>query len=304
MIHMPSSRRIPLILAIVLSIGMLAGAFVLSSPAPVAEAVSTEEILRAYAAKDTDQDGLPDWQEVLYGTDPENPRSVSPDMTDADAVAEGLVKPQFATEEPQGEDRAALAALYAENETVTDKFGRKFAENFLEKRTAAPLTEADMRALVESASTELSKRNLTRYSTKDIVVGERGQAAALAYLEEMDRVLVAYSPAPDTKDILEHFGDYVQGKETSRALLRIRELGKAYTVSAEAVMKVPVPPEFIATHLDFANAFAVVGEVAADMGAMDTDPLRGLIGVTHYTEAWSNTARAFAMLGKALGDTL
>src|SRR3989344_3578766 len=89
MIH---SRTFLTIGALIIGAGFIVVAFLSSHPvASPVSAESTAELLKAYAAKDTDGDGLPDWQEALYGTDPTNPRSVQASMTDAEAVAKGLV---------------------------------------------------------------------------------------------------------------------------------------------------------------------------------------------------------------------
>src|SRR5262245_15469456 len=93
-----SVRTTSIIASLLIAGGMMAAAFWLSGPARTANALSTEEILAAYAVRDADADGLPDWQEALYGTDPANPHSIDASMTDAEAVAKGMVAPRFESE--------------------------------------------------------------------------------------------------------------------------------------------------------------------------------------------------------------
>lgn len=296
------SRRIPLLVSVLIALVMVGGAFWLSSPqTPTANALSTAEALQAYAGKDADADGLPDWKEVLYETDPNNPHSVTPDKTDGEAVAAGLVEPRFKTA-AEGDDMTALLEIYAESETVTDKFSKKFIENYLKKRVEGPLSKDELNAFIEEANAELTRRNITRYSIDDVKIGPRGQEAILKYVDDMDKVMVANSPKPDAKGVSEHFGDYVTGVETVRSMIRIREAGNAYTASAEAMMTVTVPPELLSQHLDFANAYALLGEVTTDMGAMDTDPVRGFLGFSQYEEAWGQASNTFAALGKAFTE--
>ena len=80
---------------------LIVTAYGMSGPLPfhtsTAGAESTHDLLVSYASKDTDNDGLPDWQESLYGTDPNNAHSVNATVTDGEAVTQGLVKARFAT---------------------------------------------------------------------------------------------------------------------------------------------------------------------------------------------------------------
>src|SRR3989344_2462375 len=60
----------------------------------VAEASGESSLLAAVATQDSDHDGLPDWEEALYGTDPKNADSKDLGMTDGEAVAQGLIVPR------------------------------------------------------------------------------------------------------------------------------------------------------------------------------------------------------------------
>jgi hypothetical protein len=300
-----STRTTSIIAALLVSSAMVAGAFWLSGPgARSARALSTEEILRAYAAKDTDADGLPDWQEALYGTDPENPRSVDAGKTDAQAVAEGLVKARFSSETAIVNPDTNVPGIDAAPETLTDRFGRTFLENYLTLNQAGSLSEADMAAFIDSAASELEKERPLKYALSDIKLDARGQESLARYVEEMGATLARYSAAPDVKNVYEHFADFVTGAETERSMARIAELAEAYSTSATAIMELAVPPEVAGQHLDFANAYAALGEVVADMAAMKKDPLRGLLGLIAYADTWNRYSDALAALGKVMSEQL
>src|SRR3990167_5251431 len=85
------------ITAILFSAVLIVGAFVLArgieSPSS-AQASEETALLHAIATKDSDSDGLPDWEEALYGTDPHNQDSFHLGMSDGEAVAKGLIVPK------------------------------------------------------------------------------------------------------------------------------------------------------------------------------------------------------------------
>ncbi len=295
-----STRTKSIVAALLLGGVMVAGAFWLSSPSVrTAQALSTEDILRAYAMKDTDADGLPDWQEALYGTDPRNPRSVDPNMTDAEAVASGKVTPTFTSEETP-ERSIEVPGIDAGPETLTDRFGKKFLENYLRLNEGMPLSPEDMTAFIASASKELAEERGARFTLSDLTVVGGGEDALFTYVTTMDRVLTEHSASHDEKNVYDYFGEYVMGIETEHSMARIRELAQAYAESAEAIMQISVPSTVSGPHLDFANAYAGVGAVVEDMASMPEDPLRGLLGLLSYLDAWSAYSDALSKLGQTL----
>lgn len=299
-----SIRTTSIIAALLISGAMVGTAFWLSGEGVRSvNAISTEDILRAYATKDTDADGLPDWQEALYGLDPSNPRSADPNMTDAQAVTEGRVTPNFST------DTSAAAApnvpgIDAAPETLTDRFGRKFLENYMRLNQTGALSEADMSAFIQEASAELDAERLPRFELSDVILSARGKEALLSYVAQMDETLAAYSAAPDEKTVYDYFSDFVTDLETVESMARINELARAYHASSEAIMGLSVPPEMAGRHLDFANAYSALGDVTDDMAAMGSDPLRGLLGLLAYADTWGAYSDALAALGKSLSEQL
>lgn len=299
-----STRTTSIVASLFIAGSMVGFSWWLSGPgARTASALTTEEILRVYATKDSDADGLPDWQEALYGTDPANARSVDASMTDAEAVASGRVEPTFKTQAAPTEG-SDVPGIDAAPDTLTDRFGRKFLENYLKLNSGTALSEADMTAFVEEAAAELRKERSARYSLTQIKLSERGQEAILTYVDSMGSTLATHSATPDEKSVYDHFGDFVTGIETTHSMERISELAEAYQSSAEAVMELSVPPEVAGAHLDFANAYAALGLVTEDMSHMGEDPLRGLLGLTEYVGAWNTFSDSFAALGKALDEQL
>ena len=61
---------------------------------PIAQASTETALLQAIATRDSDGDGLPDWEEALYGTDPRITDTFKLGMTDGAAVAKGLIVPK------------------------------------------------------------------------------------------------------------------------------------------------------------------------------------------------------------------
>ena len=83
----------------VLVVGVYMFARSVESPS-LAQASTEAALLQAIAAKDSDGDGLSDWEEQLYGTSPTTTDTFKLGMTDGEAVARGLVVPKAIADIP------------------------------------------------------------------------------------------------------------------------------------------------------------------------------------------------------------
>lgn len=304
-----STRTSTILGSLVLGAAFIGGAFLLSSPnfgIGSAGAQSAEELLQAYASADTDGDGLPDWQEVIYGTDPENPSSVQADLTDLEALEEGLIEPKFRSSKPAPpEGFSTVSEIEAGPDTLTDQFSRTFLEKYLLTRGESAPSSAELQSFVSDAAADLSRQAEEAPAYRIANLSTRGSSAEdiAQYIQDLDRAVSSNSPSFNERDAFEHFADYIlNGNEES--LTRVAEVGKNYTDTAQAIVAVRVPPQFSSAHLALANKYATFGSILADMASMDTDPLLGLVGATRYIDAWQATMESIFALAQTVQQTM
>ena len=148
--------------AAVFSIVLIFGAYLLArsvgSP-PVAQASTESELLQAIATRDSDADGLPDWEESLYGTDSPLTDSFNLGMTDGEAVSRGLVVPKaiadisVAASSSSSLDSDGLPPPPAEG-TLTADFAKNFFAIFMAAKEAnggGDLSESQMNDVMNQA---------------------------------------------------------------------------------------------------------------------------------------------------------
>ncbi|MDB5264985.1 MAG: hypothetical protein JWN64_556 [Parcubacteria group bacterium] len=297
-----SPRTVSIIIASVIAVVLVGGAYATSGPIPflgktnVADAESSAELLKSYAAKDTDGDQLPDWQEALYGTDPNNPESVRKGTKDGDAVSQGLVKPKVLTATSTSLVNTPVPGVNAGPTTVTDRFARSLLTQYLKTRGPTPPTPAELSAFVEQGlqSFKAEEIETDTYSTSDIVAGGSGADALATYAANLEQVFATYTVPTDKTD-LEYFSDAVS-KNDSSAITKLFAISKSYAAIARAAMKLSVPSEARNAHLSIANALMHMSETTADMAATKTDPVLAVFGIGMYQERGANLGRAFANL--------
>ena len=295
-----SARTLRIIGASLLALLMVGGSYLFSGPTPwgrVAEAQSAEELLRAYAAKDSDTDGLPDWQESLYGTDPNNPESFQSGIKDGEAVAQGLVQPRVAVR-PEGEstDPSSIPGTAAAPASLTDRFAQTLLQQYLASRGENPPTQEEIVAFVKSGVADLATQSASadRYGNGDVVSSSGTLVAYVAQLESA----FARNTVQTSKNELSYFSDAVDGD--NGALAKISDVSDAYDNIARAVIATPVPPEARQAHLSIANALVHMSEISDDMAAMKSDPVRALMGIALYEQYARGLVGAFANLNGVL----
>lgn len=296
-----STRILPILGALVIATALVAGAYVLSGPIPFIDRVtaqSSEELLREYAVKDTDLDGLTDWQEALYGTDPQNANSFRADLSDGEAAAQGLLTPasrvpESADDEFPGSDPVAGS--------LTERFAEAFLGQYLATRGQTPPTEAELVAFVNDAMADLAREAAAnpRYSTRDVSTTLDSEAAYRTYAARAASA-ITLNAVPAEQEDLAYFAAAGNGGDPE-ALAKLEEISGAYTAIAKGLVAVPVPEGARASHIAIASAFNGLGIATAHLAALEEDPILAMLGIAEYQRYRTDLIAAFVATNDAFG---
>ncbi|MGB4076482.1 MAG: hypothetical protein WBK28_02140 [Minisyncoccia bacterium] len=287
----PSRRVLSIALALLVSVSFMVTGYVLSSPfsALRANALSSEELLKAYAKKDTDADGLPDWQEELYGADLNNPRSLDPTMTDKEAVDSGKVEPRFTSEDPGS--ASSTPKDYFEGSkpptagSFTERFSRKFLQSYVEAGGKQGVDEAGQQMLISELLGEVSREAgaLVSSDFSQTQVRTSPSVTATAYAEGIESVLLTYdipeewNVATLASELVEHTDESARGKLATFSEM----LGK----SAVALAALTVPQKYATEHLALIRATDTVAKIAGLLARYEEDPVAALGALGNYEGA-------------------
>ncbi len=254
-----------------------------------ANAESTQALLKAYAAKDSDSDGLPDWEEALYGLDPNNAHSFSPNVTDGEAVAQGLVKPKFVTQADSTTTATSTTDLppgiTAAPGSITEQFSQTLFSDYMTQSAqgGSIMSDTDIDAFAQQEMQTFAQ-NHTNQSTYDIssvhISSESGVPALTTYAAAAQAAFAA-NTTPTTESGIDYFSDYVEKNDAS-ALTKVAAIGAADTNIGHAMIAMSVPSEAQYAHLEIANALINLGVDFTNMGTMNSDPLRAYLGLSNY----------------------
>jgi hypothetical protein len=293
-------------LAVLFSAVIIVGSFVITrsveSP-PTAQASAETALLQAIAAKDSDGDGLPDWEEALYGTDPHIVDTFHLGMTDGEAVAKGLIVPKAvadikavtSTSTTVGVD--GLPPPAAEG-TLTSAFSQKFLQLYISAKQAnggADLSSTDTANIAAQVMDSLNSTVVTApdyKSGKDLTISGAGAAALTTFAADA-QVVILKNAAKETTDEITYLGDAIENSDPV-ALTHLANIAKANRDTAVALAALPVPIELSADDLFLINSIMRVSEIVNDFAHEDSDPLTAMLALQQYLQATQNLWQAFA----------
>ncbi|MDB5237052.1 MAG: hypothetical protein JWL88_154 [Parcubacteria group bacterium] len=307
-----SARSVRIISASALSVVLIGGAYAISGPisffgSKIANAQSTDELLKAYAAKDSDSDGLPDWQEALYGTDPNNPHSVSPTLTDAEAVAKGLVTPHTSSVAlvPQatttGATSADIPGVNPAPGSLTDQFGQEFMQDYMAASNGQQLTADQQQALITKLMASYSQKAsvllVSQYTMLSIHVSPT--TSVTDYAASLEAIFRAHDVPADSSQPIPLMQAFLVNNDKSAAA-KLGVLSNAYAGIASDLLKTPVPPALAAQHLALLQSFDTQAHATKAATNYDKDPL-AVLGSLSLLQP---TAQAIVANLKAISESI
>lgn len=290
-----STQNVRTLAAAVIALAMIGVAFWFSNPTtPRANALSTDELLRAYVEQDTDSDGLPDWQEEIYKTDPTDPHSVDAALTDAEAVKEGLVAPAFRSEEaPKQISDTEIPVPNPSEGSLTEQFSQQFIEQYLAAGGGTNVSADEQQAIIDGLIGTFAKESETlldsSYTSVSLHVSK--DLEPVAYIGTVEQTLLANLPK-ENSDMPELANAFIE-KNDAAAGRRLKELGTAYKNLATTLLALPVPPSLSATHLSLIRSYDRVSRAGLALSRYEEDPVAALGALSIFVPAGTDIRNAF-----------
>ncbi|NQV93258.1 hypothetical protein HQ403_02040 [Candidatus Kaiserbacteria bacterium] len=233
-----------------------------------------KKIVTKTVAIDSDSDGLKDWEEILFGTDPQNPD------TDGDGILDGEENSDE-IKSSGGIDRSKIDELPG-----TEKLAFQLFEGYidLKKRRylGTNIEENFVAGLVESSLPTILYKT---YTEDDVVIDTQEQqdskVRARTYRTALNEAWVPLFSV--TEDELITFAQIVDGGDKN-GFTKLEFAKSAYEDTISNMLLVSVPIEAVEIHVDILNAFSFFSGVLDTMIHVEDDPLTALVAVNGYTK--------------------
>ncbi|MEK7574799.1 MAG: hypothetical protein AAB511_01050 [Patescibacteria group bacterium] len=251
--------------------------------APVASTATSTGTLEI----DTDQDGLRDWEEGLWKTDPINPDTDS-DGTEDSAEIKLNRDPLLAGPNDKLDTDTVDNKINPETEadlTDTDKFSRElFVKIIAAGQAENPPTETDFQNFLNSTiQNQVVTQKARSYTSADFSVdNEETPAKIKAYGNALATIL----KTPPTKKFEYEINivERAQEKKDPEILKQLEPNISAYANLENTLLKMTVPKSALPVHIALTNGAAGMAWSITGLSYILTDPIKALPGVAGYGE--------------------
>lgn len=275
--YLPSKKFILIISFIVV---LLAGYFLISTIVKknkAKKAIRQETIERLTGVtvsdligKDTDRDGVVDWEESLWGTDKNN-RFTFNGIIDSEYInrKKKEINPNFST-------------LEEENLTETDKFARQFFSSFL------ALKEGGVDNLTINNFASSVGQNLVNTEIVDEFKKEDIKTSSSLSIEEyytkMQSTFKKYADLGlgEEMQLLENSLNQYSATGAESSTEKIQTIGIAYQEFAKEASQITTPEIISDTHLNIINSANRTGISVLSFSKVINDPILGVTGLAQY----------------------
>lgn len=229
-------------------------------------------LVKNLVENDTDGDGIADWEESLWGTDPEKTDTNADGVPDGTEIAQK--KKDIQAGNPDSND---------ENLNDTAKFSREFFSTVLSLQQSGNLNNETMSQLSNKIAENIKNeaQSQTYYTEKDIILTKTDdQKSQKAYYIKVLNTLKMYQ----NKNIgleLEIINKSIN-TQTSASLNGLTQISINYDKLAKDFLKIPVPSSISGDHIDFINSTENISKALITIQQLYENPVVGITGVSIY----------------------
>jgi len=287
--YLPSKNFIALVFAalVILFTGWFVSLVWNSAPETsksVSQTAATS-FLAAYedADRDTDNDGLKDWEEILWKTDSNKADTDGDGTNDGEEIKLGRDPAMAGPNDKLKKTEEAPKTGTVAPQTLTDRIAQKFAVEYLTTQGASGGNPDvfQKKSLSESLMTSLAKDALTfkdQFETLDVAINK--DIPAKSYLNELGAFLDKnFAGLKDSEiEIL----DEAISDEKFEELQKLATYVSAYKKAVDFLKKEKVPAAYVPLHLELMNILNNTAIAVSYMQATEKDPAKGLVGLSLY----------------------
>lgn len=236
-----------------------------------------DEKVEELITRDTDKDGVPDWQEGLFGTDP------TKKDTDEDGISDKI---EIARISGQGEEGGALNLNPSGlgSSTQTDLFAKELFSTVAALNQAGVIDQSAVDKISDSLVQKMQNsenRKVFVYSDLKIINSDTWQTIK-NYSDSLNGIHKKY-PYPNytVLDVLDKFIIDENNVDES-VLVQLDPIIKQTNNIINEMAKMNVPASLAIAHLVFLNGAQKFNENISDIRLYEADVVKAISGISNY----------------------
>ncbi len=248
---------------------------------------------------DADGDGIPDWEENLWGTDPTK-KETNPGIPDSSAIAK-----LKSSDNPSTLSNGGNSSDAPENLTQTDKFARELFATVTATTQSGSLDQTTADQISASLADKIRNTPQRKvFVITDIKITKNtGVSSAKKFNDSLTAIYNKYPVNGNILGILQKFvGD--GNNPDSSVLTGLNPIILQMNARMSAMQKIDVPNNFSSLYLDLLNVGERILENITDLRSYDSDPVVALGGIGRYEENVTSLGQAVDNFQSAINASL
>jgi ribosomal protein L7Ae-like RNA K-turn-binding protein len=249
------------------------------------ELLSSSITVSEVGSIDSDKDGVSDWEEKLWGTDPYQKVSNPDGVSDKDYVEK----------KRQEQENKDLTDLSKKPETTTDKITSQMIATILALSEAGGEIKSEelAKALASSSVAQIQKEIAPRIYTRAnfTIVG-----TSTAEISEYQKTLQAVFTEKNISDIARGYGLITESlrMDDMETLAEATSYNKKIETMLGLLLNAKVPYVYIEKHILLANNLSIMQKATVSTLTLKADPLKGTALYSSYSNALINLMNTLA----------
>ncbi len=216
--------------------------------------------------KDSNSNGIPDWEEYLWGLNP---------LKDGPSNKEFILAKRKTLAENNGitEDGSNL--------TSTDQLSREFFSIVMSLQQSGSLNEDSIKLVSEAIGKKIESTPIPDVYTKEMLTVKTDSISARTNYFNQFKNLSAKYEGRNIGDELVFISQGLKNNDKT-AMKATKSVSDAYKEFGQELMKIPVPTSIASIHLDLANSYEKTGQSIEGLTQILDDSMVGMKAIINY----------------------
>lgn len=245
---------------------------------------SPESLNEAYL-NDDDGDGVRNWEEILLGTDPNNPDSDGDGVSDGDALAAAR-----SMQRERGDLEEHTAST-----TQTDLLAREIFGAYIQSKQQGTYNDEAFDFLTaEVVNSQFAVRYAPEFTQDDLTLSEDiSKNNTEHYREDFRDVIAGISAIGEYE--LTTYGRALETKNEAE-FAKLHDAATVYEDIAQQLLATSAPQDAARPHLDLINSFSTFAKILTTMGDDPEDPILTFVATRDFIEGEDAIKAAYSQL--------
>jgi len=252
---------------------------------------------------DSDNDGLPDWQEAIYKTDPHNPDTDGDGYLDGEEVASGYSPTKKAPNDIIVTANSQSPRPLPKN--LTKALGLKLSQAIIggkiksfDKTTGKPLTTEELQnevglqqAMEEAIGQQINEFILPDIQNREIKISDKtGKDETVAYFNAIGGAVDGITSEANSE--MQLFSNAIDSGNFSE----LERVQKIYQQGYQNLKEVAVPSDLVSFHKGLLGVIWVTNNIYSAIKNINQDPLKAAIALRQYINITQEANKLMAMV--------